>query len=255
MQTEPVSLFIETWRQMTGRLPSPRFVDEDGVASCFSEVPNLFFNLWVQSRPATSEQEFRTLLATAAQRAGTSAYSTGGIIRDDWSPVGWEDIAKEVGLAAMVPMISMETDRLREPRRAAADLNIRRVIDDGGARDLAMLNARAYGMPSELWECVAGMHFWPSDACAFVGYLGDVPVSCAAALPINGTVYIALVASAPDQQGKGYAETVMRRAVAEGQRTTGTTRTTLHASMMGHPLYRSMGYASGPRLVLVGSQQ
>jgi GNAT superfamily N-acetyltransferase len=254
MQTEPVSLFVEAWRQMTGRLPSPLFVDKDGVASCFSDVPNLFFNLWVQSRPATLEEEFRGLLATAAQRAATSTYATGGIIRDDWSPLGWEDIAKEVGLAPMVPMISMETDGLLEPRRRAADLDIRRVIDDSGARDLAMLNARAYGMPLELWECVSGMHFWPSDCCAFVGYVGEVPVSCAAALPINGTVYIAVVATAPDQQGKGYAETVMRRAVAEGQRTMGITRTTLHASMMGHPLYRAMGYLPGPRLVLVGPQ-
>ena len=255
MQTEPVSLFIETWRQMTSRLPAPRFADEDGVASCFSDVPNLFFNLWVQSRPAISEEEFRMLLATATQRAAASAYPVGGIIRDDWSPPGWEDIAKQAGLVPMVPMISMETDRLFEPRRPAADLHIRRVIDDRGAADLAMLNARAYGMPLELWECVSGMHFWPSDCCAFVGYIGQTPVSCAAALPINGTAYIALVATAPEQQGKGYAETVMRRAVAEGQRAMGMTRTTLHASMMGHPLYRTMGYVSGPRLVLVGQQQ
>lgn len=252
MPIEPVSLFIETWRQMTGRLPSPRFADEDGVASCFSDVPNLFFNLWVQSRPTISKVEFLALLATATQRAATSAYPTGGIIREDWSPADWEEIAREVGLAPMVPMISMETDSLLEPRRPPADLNIRRVVDDKGARDLAILNARAYGMPVELWDCISGMHFWPSDCCAFVGYLGETPVSCAAALPINGTAYIALVATAPGWQGQGYAETVMRRAVAEGQRTMGVTRTTLHASMAGHPLYQAMGYASGPRLVLVG---
>jgi len=239
---------------MTHRLPSPRFADQDGVASCFSQVPNLFFNLWIQSRPARSREEFRTLLATSAQRAAASTNPTGGIIRDDWAPSGWEDIAKEVGLVPIVPMISMETDHLLAPRRPPADLSVRRVVDDKSARDLAMLNAHAYGMPMELWDCIAGMHFWPSDCRAFVGYSGETPVSSAAALPINGTAYIALVATAPEQQGKGYAETVMRHAVAEGQRTMGVTRTTLHASMMGHPLYRAMGYASGPRLILVGAQ-
>jgi GNAT superfamily N-acetyltransferase len=116
------------------------------------------------------------------------------------------------------------------------------VVDDKGARDLAILNARAYGMPLEQRECVSGMHFWPSDRIAFVGYRGETPVSSAAALPVNSTVYIALVATAPEQQGNGYAEMVMRRAVAEGQHAMGVKRTTLHASMMGHPLYEAMGY-------------
>ena len=71
-------------------------------------------------------------------------------------------------------------------------------------------------------------------------------------MPINGTVYVALVSTAPQQQGKGYAETVMRHAVAEGQRALGVTRSTLHASLMGHPVYQAMGYSSGPRLILVG---
>lgn len=252
MHTQPVALFIEAWRQMTERLPSPRYANDKGVASCFSNVPNLFFNLWVQSQPATSAEEFRALLATAAQRAETSAFPTGGIIRVDWSPVGWEEIAKSAGLAPMVPMICMETDSLLEPRRPPSDLIIRRVVDDKGARDLAFLNARAYGMPLELWDCVSGMHFWPSDCFAFIGYNGETPVSSAAALPVNGTVYIALVATAPEQQGKGYAETVMRRAVAEGQHAMGLKRTTLHASMMGRPLYEAMGYLPGPQLVLVG---
>ncbi len=44
----------------------------------------------------------------------------------------------------------------------------------------------------------------------------------------------------------------MRHAVAEGQRAMGVQRTTLHASMMGHPVYAAMGYVQGPRLVLVG---
>jgi GNAT superfamily N-acetyltransferase len=255
MQTEPIALFIETWRQMTARLPSPRFVDEDGVASCFSDVPNLFFNLWIQSRPATSEEEFRALLATGARRAAMSAFPSGGILRPNWSPARWEDIAKDAGLAPIVLMISMETDQLLEPRRPPARLDVRRDVDDNGARDLALLNARAYGMPPELWDCVSGMHFWPADCHAFVGYVGETPVSCAAALPINGTVYVALVATAPDRQGKGYAETVMRCAVAEGQRALGVTRTTLHASMMGHPLYQAMGYASGSQIVLVGPAQ
>jgi ribosomal protein S18 acetylase RimI-like enzyme len=122
-------------------------------------------------------------------------------------------------------------------------------------RDLAELNAQAYHMPAEAFECIANMRLWHPDSYAYVGYLDGKPVSCAAALPVAGTVYIALVATLPEAQGKGYAETVMRQAVTQGQQAMGTKRTTLHASEMGFPVYRAMGYSTGPRLVLLGPAQ
>jgi hypothetical protein len=66
-------------------------------------------------QPATSEEEFRAFLATAMQRAATSPFPAGGVIRVDWSPAGWEEFAKAAGLAPVVPMISMETDSLSSP--------------------------------------------------------------------------------------------------------------------------------------------
>ena len=53
-------------------------------------------------------------------------------------------------------------------------------------------------------------------------------------------------------QGKGYAEAVMRSAVIEGQQAMRSARTTLHATDMGLPVYRAMGYTAGPRLLFVG---
>ncbi len=100
----------------------------------------------------------------------------------------------------------MEADSLLEPRRPPANLSVRRVAGDKGARDLAILNARAYRMPKEL----------------------------------------------RDWQGKGYAETIVRHAVAQGQRSMDIRRTTLHASMMGYPLYQAMEYTPGPHLVISG---
>jgi GNAT superfamily N-acetyltransferase len=64
-------------------------------------------------------------------------------------------------------------------------------------------------------------------------------------------VYVGLVATHPDHQRKGYAEAVMRRSIEEGQAGFGLTRTTLHASEAGRPLYEAMGYDVGPRFNLV----
>ena len=102
---------------------------------------------------------------------------------------------------------------------------------------------------------MANMYLWHDDSFGYVGYVDGRAVSSAAALPVAGTVYIALVATMPDAQRKGYAETVMRHAIQQGQNAMGTKRTTLHASDLGRPVYQIMGYATGAKMILVGPAQ
>ncbi|WP_084407267.1 GNAT family N-acetyltransferase [Aestuariibacter salexigens] len=254
MQTDPVQLFIQAWKTMTERLPSPLYEVRENFTCCLTDTPNMFYNLWIQSKPCTTRDSFDGLLGAAGARSKEHAHPTGGIICPQWCPADWEHQIKAYGLANLVPMISMETDELLPPRRPSAELDILRVIDDKGARELAVLNAHAYHMPVELFDCISTKEFWPSDSCAFVGYLDGQPVSCAAALPVLGTVYIALVATTEEARGKGFAETVMRQAIATGQQIMGTNRTTLHASLLGHPVYEAMGYSSSTHLTLIGPE-
>jgi GNAT superfamily N-acetyltransferase len=58
---------------------------------------------------------------------------------------------------------------------------------------------------------------------------------------------VALVATSPDHQRKGYAEAVMRRALDEAREAWGVRRTVLHATAAGQPIYRRMGYADTVR--------
>ena len=248
--SDTVRLFADAWKVMVGRLPSPRIEEADGVVSCFGNVPLMFLNISIVDRPAATPQELRRLLDTAAAHRATCAHPAGVLVREDWLPAGWEDVVKGAGLAVALPMTGMEADELLPPRRSPPALEIRRVVDDATARDLAHVNAHAYHMPPDLFDCISNMRLWHPDSCGYVGYIDGTAVSAAAAFPVNGTVYVALVATLPDAQGKGYAESVMRRAVTHGQQAMGTTRTTLHASDMGMPVYRAMGYRPGPRLIL-----
>ena len=70
-------------------------------------------------------------------------------------------------------------------------------------------------------------------------------------MPVEGTVYIALVATMPDSHGKGYGEAVMRQAISAGQQAMGVTRTTLHATDMGRPVYEAMGYVPSARFAVL----
>ena len=160
------------------------------------------------------------------------AYPSMRIVCTDWAPEDWEKVVNDYGLSTMMYMTGMEAGELLPPRRPAPDLDIRRVDNEELARHAAMINAHAYGMPAEMFECIANMQLWHDDSYAFVGFTGGRPVSCAAAFPVDDTVYIALVATMPDSHGNGYAEAVMRHTVVTGQREMGTMRTTLHATDM-----------------------
>ncbi len=107
----------------------------------------------------------------------------------------------------------------------------------------------------ELFECICNLHLWHKegreDSFAYVGYVGGKAVTTAATFPAAGTISVAFVATLPEAHGKGYAEAVMRHAIAQGRQGMGLTRMTLHAWDMGRPLYHSMGFEAGSQVVLL----
>lgn len=236
---------------MVERLPSSRIEIADGVASCLGNVPLFFLNASILERPATTPDDLRSLLHLTARRSA-GPYPWGVMAREDWLPQGWEPVIGEAGLAVVMPMTGMETAEILPPRRPAPRLDIRRIENDSMARDLAVLNAHAYHFPVEPFECIANMHLWQPGGYGYVGYAEGKPVSCASAFFASGTVYIAMVATLPEAQGKGYAETVVRHTIEQAQQAMGTSLTTLHASDMGFPVYRAIGYKPGPRLIFFG---
>jgi len=256
MKTDPVGVFTDAWKLMTGRLPAPQFKQADGIVSCFCDVPSFFFNVWIPTAPSQTPEAFESLLSAGAARAQSAAHVAGGVVREDWLPPEWRELAAKQGFAPAVPLTPMEAEDLAPPRRPQPpELEIRPVVNDAGAREIALLNADAYGMPHEMFGAISTMALWAPDSLGFVGYAGGKPVSATGVFPVADTVYVAMVATAPDVQGKGYAEAVMRHAVIEGQKAMGVKRTTLHATDAGRPVYTAMGYASGPRMTLLAPLQ
>ncbi len=248
---ESVRLLINAWKLMVGRLPDGRIHHADGVASCLGHVPLPFFNFSMNDRPLSDAADVRRFFEGVDRATASCAHPTMIALCEDWAPADWGQVASDHGLATMMQMTGMETDHVLPPRRPPPALEIRRVSDDAAARDLATINAHAYGMPPELFECVCNMHLWHDDSLAFVGYAGGRAVTSAAALPVDGTVYIALVATMPDAHGKGYAEAVMRQAITAGQQSMGVARATLHATDMGRPVYQAMGFAPSARFAVL----
>jgi GNAT superfamily N-acetyltransferase len=248
---ENVAVLIDAWKLMTGRFAGSDFERAGGVASAFANLPLSFFNVSVQDQPAMSEAELRRMLAVMQRRARRCAHPSEIALYEKWVPGRWREIAAEEGFRFSLTMTGMATEALLPPRRPPPKLAYRRVQEDAEARDLAMINAQAYGMPAETWECLCNLRLWQPDSYAYVAYDNGRAVAAASSLPVGEVMYIALVATLPEQHGKGYAEAVMRQAIEQGQAGMGRRRIVLHASDMGRPLYRSMGFEAGAKIPLL----
>ncbi len=208
---ENVRALIEAWKLMTGRLPTSSLDHSQGLATMFANTPLSFLNISTPDQPATDETAFRHLLALAKTRAAACPHDSLLALCEPWVPAGWQSLAAAEGFAPIMDLTGMDVEDLLPPRRPEPNLDFCLVTNDATAQALATINAHAYGMPPELFECMFNMHLWHADSAGVVGYQDGRPVTCAASFPAAGTVYVALVATMPDAHGKGYAEAAMRR--------------------------------------------
>jgi hypothetical protein len=147
------------------------------------------------------------------------------------------------GYAPVLTVMGMAADYLVAPVRPLPTLRYRRVSDPASRRTVAELNALAYEAPLE-WghDYNERTDVWSHGAVGVIGYLENRPAACAVTVPLDGRLYVALVATAQEFRRIGCAEAVMRCSLKDAAKATGYARTVLHASPIGRPLYSQMGY-------------
>lgn len=122
------------------------------------------------------------------------------------------------------------------------ELEFRRVRTEQELLDYGWINAQAYGMTDQAArDALTGSKLWANDAYAYVGYRDGKPVTAAATIAGPESVFLALVATLPDQMRRGYGEAVTRKAIHEGQKDSGHDRVVLHATEAGRPVYERIG--------------
>jgi GNAT superfamily N-acetyltransferase len=122
-------------------------------------------------------------------------------------------------------------------------LQFMRVTDEAALQLYADINSEGYGFPREAGRAgLEGSSFWKNVAFSYIGYESGQAVSTAAAIVNDGQLYLALVATRPDAQRKGYGEATVRHALNAAYEATGLKRTSLHATDAGFPVYQRVGY-------------
>ncbi len=234
---------IGAWKQFARRATSGVVFERDGLAVTFANSPMPIVNAQFLSSPAPDAADFERRVAAACAYAKGVGLPWIFSVCNEWAPPEAVSIVTAAGLAVMMPWTGMVAEALAPPARPMPLLDIRPTYNDAQAQhDVMALNAAAYGMPVEPMLTMNSPGMWTAEMYGRVGYVDGVAVSTATTFAVDGVLYVALVATHPGHQKKGYAEALMRASLEAAASATGLTRTVLHATEAGRPVYTRMGY-------------
>jgi GNAT superfamily N-acetyltransferase len=239
-----IRLFHESWRLMFADRPGAASGAGDGVDYVFSGLPIAFFNVAFLTSRADSAGALEARAREAcAWAAGRNAPWLMLVTHEALAP-GLDATATlaAAGLAPMLPLTGMIAQRIEPGRPSPSGLQLQVPDDDGGCAAMLDINSAAYGMSLDAAKPALGRHaFWAYHTPA-LGLVGGMPVSSAAVVMAGGHRYVALVATDPAHQRRGYGEAVMRHALEAAVQSHGDKPTFLHATEAGRPIYARMGY-------------
>lgn len=247
-----VSTFVDAWAYMTEQYPGHVQSREGAVAVTLSQTNCSFLNVITIDQPIADTPALDTALAAAMQARAQCPHDALLLVCPEWLPEGASDLLAARGLPLFMKMWGMSADHLLPPRRPPPSLNFRLVTEETAGLDIGIVNAAAYDIPPETMGITGAIPQWSGQAYGIVGYEDGRAVTSTLSFVTGDMIYIAMVATLPGLHGRGYAEAAMRRAIAEAQDAAGQRRLWLHATEMGRPVYRAMGFAEGALLELHG---
>ena len=242
---ESAEQLLGMWRALIKDYGSTAKVDA-GVAHCWADAAFGFYNALSFADPNVDVSELRTRLdhVVAFMRASDKAGYLWLFeeLLTDKARAGLDDAIEQAGLAHAMTCYGMAGDMLPFPDPHHPALRFERVSSQAHLDAYANLNAHAYSLPEmDTRTAFEGSALWRNDIYAYIGYEDDVPVCCAGSYPVDGRLFVVMVATEPAHHRRGFGEAVTRKALYEGARETGLVRATLQATDAGRPVYERIG--------------
>ena len=240
-----ISQFVQAWRLMSRGASAYEEEQDDGLSLIFTGLPIPFFNVGLPTARGISADRLRSLGDRACAWASTRPVPWLFVVTHDAIEDGVDASAvlDSCDLAPLMPLTGMHAERVGEPGETPG-LHLTVPGDDASCSALVDLNAAAYGMDLDTSKALLGRSgFWKGHF-PVVGLADGAPASTAAVLMVDGIRYVALVATAPGQQRRGFADAAMRLALQLAADVHGEKPTVLHATDAGRPVYERMGYTT-----------
>jgi GNAT superfamily N-acetyltransferase len=252
---ESLHQFVTVWK-MIGK-PFPR-VDQrhrPGLAISWPATPFPFYNVLFLTEQLTDAKVLQSRVQDAA--AYMSARPNGGLFVVCLDNLGGaakerlDTILDQAKFVQAIPMTGMAGDILPMEAPGHRALRLERISNTSTIQAFAELNCLSYNVPVETSLSLVKEHtLWQEHAFGFVAHEGHKPVATATAIINERCIFLFLVATLPEVRRKGYGEAVVRHALQTAHEATGISRTVLHATEAGYPLYLRLGYQ--PTVKFVG---
>lgn len=242
---EAINGYTVAWKSLFNSNTPADQHEETGIAMRWEDslfpFSNAAFLTDEISDPLILKQHLNTVAARMRSRQHGGLLNICNDLITGEAKLKFDQILKDAGLEFVMTLDSMAGDILPLELNPIPELQVKRVRSAKELRAFSDMNCLAYGFDVE-WGRNALGNVWIDHAYSFVGYVDDQPVCAASAAPVGDVLYLALVATRPEAQRKGYSETIVRHALLEGYKATGLTRTLLHATPAGAPVYERIGY-------------
>jgi ribosomal protein S18 acetylase RimI-like enzyme len=238
--------FYGVWKKLGAKFVSHEAPEWPGVTISWPGAKWSVLNVVGLSCPIADPAELEAKLQRAVSYTRTKPVTGMVVACTEWLPRDPEGknaaIFSEHGLAVAFTLRGMVADRLLPPRRTPPELEFRRVASPETRRAIADLNAIGYNVPLDFGREVSDLAGFWDEAFAYVGYRNGQAMTTAATYLEADRLYVGWVATLPEARGNGYAEAAVRHSLEAAARSSGLSRTVLHATELGFPVYRAMGY-------------
>ena len=250
---ESMEQYLSVWKKLVAEVPDPDLGDRPGLSISWADSAFPFWNAIFLNEELDDSEVLASRLHDAALYMRQKRHA--GLIyifESSLSPSTkgkLPQILKSTGLEPALPITGMAGDLFPLSAPSHPTLRIHRVTDEAGLLAYAQVNCAAYGFPLEAAQtALKGSELW-KQSFTYMGYENGRPVTTASAIVNDGTLYLALVATIPEARGNGYAEAIVRHALQNAHQATGLTRSILHATDAGFPVYKRVGYHATARIM------
>ncbi len=247
----------QSFRVLAQGRPRGDVTELEGVSIASLGAAFQMFNAAFLNQPVATRDELEARIICAAALFQERRLPWAFWICEDWLTRSVRRIlvatCREFGLQIAAEMPGMLAESLRVPKRAMPPLNIVRASDDTAMEDFRTIGSACFHVPPAWFrEVFDDWMPWREFAC-WVAYRGETPVATAATVVSGGVIGLYNVATMPQERGNGYAEAIIRHAIATASRDSGLQRVILQSTASGERLYKRLGFREVSRLVVFNS--
>lgn len=238
--------FAGAWNLWCEAAPGHIIREEAGIHYAYSGCPIPFFNVALLTgrdlSAADLDQQARQATAWFADKpVPWLLVVTHERLQGDTAPA---PVLDACGFGEVMPLTGMIAAGVASRPDMPEGLHLIDDPDDDTCASALDVNSAAYAMDLSAGKAFMGARRFWGDHVLVVGRAGEAAVTSTAVLMVDGYRYVALVATDPAYQRRGFADAAMRRALERSASVHGERPTVLHATAAGRPVYERMGYTT-----------